>query len=115
VGRLVKGDIVVVNFPYSDLSKTKKRPALVLAVLNETEVVLCMISGRVRHPHSIVLEEDDFDGIALPKTSTVRYGRLFTSNLNLISYRMTSLKSEKMAQILSGLTGLLSEKERSVS
>ncbi|MCL2216976.1 MAG: hypothetical protein FWB91_08165 [Defluviitaleaceae bacterium] len=33
MGGFVKGDIVVLNFPFSDLSGTKRRPALVLANL----------------------------------------------------------------------------------
>ncbi|MBP2132373.1 hypothetical protein J2128_000294 [Methanomicrobium sp. W14] len=31
--RFVKGDVLVVPFPFSDLSKTKKRPVLVIASL----------------------------------------------------------------------------------
>ena len=31
MGRFVKGDIVVLNFPFSDLSGNKRRPALVVA------------------------------------------------------------------------------------
>jgi len=31
MGAFVKGDVVVAPFPFSDLSSTKKRPALVVA------------------------------------------------------------------------------------
>ncbi len=33
MGKFVKGDVVVVPFPFSDLSDNKKRPALVVAAL----------------------------------------------------------------------------------
>ena len=34
MGRFVKGDVVVIPFPYSDLSASKKRPALVVTSLD---------------------------------------------------------------------------------
>ena len=33
--RFVKGDVVVLPFPYTDLSDTKKRPSLVVANVKE--------------------------------------------------------------------------------
>ncbi|MDR3570016.1 MAG: hypothetical protein P4L43_18490 [Syntrophobacteraceae bacterium] len=39
MGRFVKGDIVVIPFPYSDLSASKKRPALVVASLDGYDVI----------------------------------------------------------------------------
>jgi mRNA interferase MazF len=41
MGKFVKGDIVVLNFPFSDLSGAKRRPAFVLAKLEGPESILC--------------------------------------------------------------------------
>jgi len=41
--RLVKGDVVVLPFPFSDLSQSKKRPAFVVAPLQGDDVILCQI------------------------------------------------------------------------
>ena len=45
MGAFVKGDVVVAPFPFSDLSATKKRPALVVATLTGDDVILCQITG----------------------------------------------------------------------
>jgi len=47
MGRFVKGDIVVLNFPFSDLSGTKRRPALVLADLIGNDIMRTMKPGCV--------------------------------------------------------------------
>jgi hypothetical protein len=41
MGRFVKGNVVVVSFPFSDLSGSKRRPALVLADLDGDDILLC--------------------------------------------------------------------------
>jgi len=45
----VKGDVVVVPFPFSDLSQAKRRPALVVAELEGDDLLLSQITSlRVR-------------------------------------------------------------------
>jgi mRNA interferase MazF len=39
--RFVKGDVVVVPFPFSDLTQAKRRPALVIAELEGNDSILC--------------------------------------------------------------------------
>ncbi len=46
--RFVKGEIVVVPFPFSDLSNTKKRPSLVIAQLKGNDIILCQITSQFR-------------------------------------------------------------------
>jgi mRNA interferase MazF len=46
MGTFVKGDVVVVPFPFSDLSAAKRRPALVVAILTGDDVILCQITSR---------------------------------------------------------------------
>jgi len=40
VEELVKGDVTVLPFPFSDLSAVKKRPALVAATLKGDDIIL---------------------------------------------------------------------------
>ena len=42
----VKGEVVVIPFPFSDLSGSKRRPALVLADLPGDDIILCQITSQ---------------------------------------------------------------------
>jgi len=42
----VKGDVVVVPFPFSDLTQSKRRPALVLASPRGDDIILCQITNQ---------------------------------------------------------------------
>jgi len=44
-----KFDIVLVDFPFSDLSKIKKRPALVIKSLEGENTILCQITTKERN------------------------------------------------------------------
>jgi len=41
MAKFIKGSVVVVPFPFSDLSQAKKRPALVIADLRNNDLILC--------------------------------------------------------------------------
>jgi mRNA interferase MazF len=42
----VKGDVLVVPFPFSDLTDAKRRPALVVATLTRNGLILCLITSQ---------------------------------------------------------------------
>ncbi len=43
--KLVKGDVVVIPFPFSDLTQTKRRPSLIIAELEGDDLILCQITS----------------------------------------------------------------------
>ncbi|MBI2451809.1 type II toxin-antitoxin system PemK/MazF family toxin [Candidatus Pacearchaeota archaeon] len=43
-----KFDIVLVDFPFTDLTQTKKRPALVIKSLEGENTILCQITTKRR-------------------------------------------------------------------
>ncbi len=61
MGKFVKGDVIVVPFPFSDLSASKKRPALVIAALTGDDVLLCQITSQaISDSYAIPLTNTDF-------------------------------------------------------
>lgn len=98
--KFVKGDVVVLPFPFSDLSKYKKRPALVVADLQGDDIILSQITSEARmDDYSIVLSNSDFKSGSLNLTSMVRPNRLFTADKSIIHYKIGSIKESKIKEI----------------
>lgn len=94
--KFVAGNVVVVRFPFSDLSSSKLRPALVLADWGGDDVILCQITSKAKNaPYSLSLNELDFVFGLLPMSSFVRVNRLFTADKNIIA-RKAGLVSEEL-------------------
>ncbi len=101
MGRFVKGDVVVLPFPYSDLSATKKRPALVVASLDGADVILCQITSQsISDRYGLQLNTIDFVGGGLKHPSNIRPNRLFTADERIVSYRAGVIKNEKLQEVL---------------
>ena len=100
----MKGDVVVIPFPFSDLSSSKKRPALVLATLKGNDIVLCQITSEARFDeYSIELKENDFKKGKLNINSMIRPNKLFTADSSLIQYKVGLLKESKLNNIIEKL------------
>lgn len=96
----VKGDAIVVPFPFSDLSKSKRRPALVVAKLEGDDMILCQITSEARvDNYSIVLSDNDFKTGKLNLTSLIRPNRLFTADKSIVIYKVGSLKGSKIKEV----------------
>lgn len=96
----VKGDVVVVPFPFSDLRAVKKRPALVAAALTGGDVILCQITSEARSDdYSIILSGGDFTEGSLNLTSRIRPNRLFTADKSILLYKAGSLKKRKISEV----------------
>jgi mRNA interferase MazF len=101
VAKFIKGDVLVVPFPFSDLTNAKRRPAFVLAALPGDDVILCQITSRdVKDEMAIKLKVIDFETGSLPVDSNIRPNRLFTADRHIILYKVGHLKQEKIEQVV---------------
>jgi len=106
--RFVKGDVVVVPFPFSDLTKAKRRPALVIAELEGDDFILCQITSQsIRDKYAVSIGEEDFETGTLRRKSNVRPNRIFTAVRHIILYRVGHLKPEKTNQIIERIVSIL--------
>ncbi len=108
---LAAGSVVLVPFPFSDLSQSKIRPALVLANAERGDWILCQITSKpYADQRAIQLDEADFVGGGLELTSYVRPGKLFTANEALMIETVGQLRPDKLRVILKAVAGLFTGK-----
>ena len=108
MGPLIKGDVVVVTFPYSDLSNTKRRPALVISKIDGDDVILCMITSTNRSDRfSIALEGSDFQTGSLDRDSYIRPNRLFTADTNIVIRKAGQISDTKMDSVVEQLIEII--------
>ena len=102
------GAVVLVPFPFSDLSRAKLRPALVLADAGRGDWVLCQITSKpYADLHAVMLDEMDFETGSLRVKSYARPGKLFTANESLMSSQAGRLKQDSLTRILGAVVALL--------
>lgn len=75
------GSVVLLRFPFSDLSSTKLRPAVVLAHAGGVDWVLCQVTSNPYGDASAAeLTASSFASGGLTRDSYVRPGKLFTAS-----------------------------------
>jgi mRNA interferase MazF len=83
----LKGKIVLIPFPFTDLSSTKLRPALVLHE-SAKDVVVAFISSRTENPAptDIIIDRNhpEFKQTGLKLTSTLKIDKIATISKELI-------------------------------
>ena len=95
-----KGAVVLIPFSFSDLSKSKLRPAVILASSGKGDWILCQVtSQRYTDLKAIELSNQNFQSGSLRKISFARTGKLFTANESLIVSEVGKLNSKTLNSI----------------
>ena len=102
------GAVVLLPFPFSDLSQSKLRPAIVLADAGRGDWVLCQVTSKpYGDPSAVVLDQVDFAAGSLKVQSFARPGKLFTANDSLLSTEVGTLTTAALARVLAAVVKVL--------
>ena len=101
-----RGDVVLIPFPFTDLSTFKQRPALVLSSdefnAGSQDVITAAITSHLSH-HALAgdftLREQDLRAGGLPRASTVRLGKIVTLDKRLIRKKLGCLPEHTVREI----------------
>jgi len=79
-------DIVLIPFPYSDLTLSKKRPALIISneKINKMQDRICCLVTTKAHKDNLLIKKDCFEEGTLPFKSFIKPHRIFTIHEGII-------------------------------
>ena len=101
------GEVVLVPFPFSDLSQSKVRPAVCLADAGRGDWVLCQVtSSPYGDPRAVPLGVADFASGGLQTSSFARPGKLFTTHSGLMIRSVGVLAQASFGRVLSAVVAM---------
>ena len=103
---MVKGDIVVITFPFTNLSGSKLRPAVVLAD-TALDLTVCFITTQMQwhEPTDVKLLPTSFNG--LRKQSLIRTNKIATLDKTLTKGLLGRLTNIEITELNNNLKILL--------
>ena len=108
MGAFAAGQVVLLAFPFSDLSRSKFRPALLLAPAGRGDWIASQItSNPYADPRAIMLTDAEFASGGLRRASFVRPGKLFTAHESLMELSVGALLPDALARVRAAVVALL--------
>ena len=102
------GEVVLIPFPFSDLSQSKVRPAVCLADAGRGDWILCQITSvPYGDPVAVPLATADFASGGLLVASVARPGKLFTANSAIMVRSVGRLNDMAIQRLIDAVVGLL--------
>ena len=103
------GGVVLVPFPFSDLSEAKLRPAIVVADAGRGDWILCQVtSNPYGDLRAVRLTDASFASGSLRTDSYARPGKLFTASRDLMVAQVAVLTAPALQHIVDAIVGVIS-------
>ena len=96
---MTQGDIILVPFPFTDLSSVKTRPALVVSKNNRGDDVI-IVAVTSQKGAGVTLDNDDLSMGKLPIKSYVRLNKVVTLDKKLAKKVVAKVGNPLMCKIL---------------
>jgi mRNA interferase MazF len=97
-------DLVLLPFPYTDLSAAKRRPVVILTDPDmRGDFLAAQVTSQAGHPGALPLHDADLSAGKFPKPSYVRPEKLFTLNVSLIVQRAGRFSEDAFGRVRAGV------------
>jgi len=107
-----RGDIISVPFPFTDLSGTKLRPALIISneLVNVTDdVIIVMITSKQKSELVSLGVDQSSLSTPLPKASFINCHKVVTIATSLIQKKISEARPEFVDRVTNKIQGLISD------
>ncbi len=99
-----QGEIVIVPFPFSDLSRVRQRPVLILSKEEDSkktdDVITCGITSNLKNAaHSVLIDNTDLESGKIPVKSRIKVDKLFTLEKSIIVKSVAKIKKEALEKV----------------
>ena len=107
-----QGDIVIVPFPFTDLSAAKQRPVLIISRneynSNTEDVITCGITSNFADTlHSVFIDNTHLLNGQIPVPSRIKVDKLFTVHQSIIKKKLCKLNKKTFEKVKEELFNLL--------
>ena len=101
---LDRGDVLLVRFPFTDLSAQKRRPALVIGRPSGDDLVLAFVTSNItvidaQAEHLLRPDDPEFRRTGLKTASLVRLNRIATLHRSLVQRRLGHIGPQTLQAI----------------
>ncbi len=106
-----QGSIILLPFPFTDLSSSKKRPALVISRTefnNKNEDIICCLITSNPNATGVKISKKDMESGSLEFVSTIKPHRIFTASKSIIYKILGKLSISKRRAVEKEITNLIS-------
>lgn len=108
MAKFIKGDVIVIPFPFTDLTSSKRRPAVILADIKGDDYLMLQITSQyVKDGYAIPLLEEDFQMGSLQRDSNIRPNKIFTLDGSLILYKIGHLTKGKIDECVQKVCNII--------
>ncbi len=96
---MTAGDIVTMEFPFSDLSGSKRRPTMVLALAGRHDFIACQMTSFSDDAQAMSISPNDTLHRRLRGNGFARPNKLFTADRKLILKTIDRLEGRALVNI----------------
>jgi mRNA interferase MazF len=98
---LERGDLLLVPFPFTNLSAAKRRPVLALTAPDSYgDFIALPVTSRPQAEHGVVLTTENLVRGALPAPSWIRTDRIVTLNASLVVKSLGRVSDEIVSTVV---------------